>query len=84
MPAAEQRFDQACLRDVRVLVLVEQHRAEPLAVPLPDGGVLRRDPDGQLDLVAEVDHAELALELLDYGKRAYTRIKHGYRVVCQL
>ena len=69
MPAAEHRPHQLRLRDVRVLVLVEQHGAEPVAVLPADLGVLARDLHRELDLVAEVDHAEVALQPAEHPHR---------------
>ena len=62
MPVAEQRLHQLGLGDVRVLVLVEQHRVEAIAVVATHLGVGSGDLHRELDLVAEVDHAQLALE----------------------
>ena len=66
VPAAEDRAHQDRLRVVRVLVLVEQDGAEAPAVGLADLRVRRRDPDGVRDLIAEVDHAELRLDVAEH------------------
>ena len=63
MPVAEHAGDQLRLGDVGVLVFVEQHRTEPLPVL---GGHLRMLLDHlerQRDLIAEVDHPEVTLQL---------------------
>ena len=65
MTAAEDTRHQPGLRDVRVLVLVEEHRGEPVAILLRDLGMLLHDVERELDLIAEVDHAELALQLAE-------------------
>ena len=57
MTTAEDTRHQPRLRDVRVLILVEEHRGEPLAVLGRDLGMLLDDVERELDLVAEVDHA---------------------------
>ena len=63
MAAAEDAGHQARLRDVRVLILVEEHRGEAVAILLGDLGVPLHDVERELDLIAEVDHPELALQL---------------------
>ena len=64
-PLAEDLGDERGLGHVRVLVLVEQRRPVPVAI-LPRH---RREPlddlERQRDLVAEVDHAQLALQLAE-------------------
>ena len=57
------------LRVVRVLVLVEQDGAEPVAIRLADGRMSHRDADRVRDLVAEVDHAELRLDVAEHADR---------------
>ena len=65
---AEQRRHQLGLRDVRVLVLVEQHGLEARAMVGDHVGEPRHDLERAVDLVAEVDHAELGLQLaVDHG-----------------
>jgi len=63
VPVPEQGVHQICLGDVRVLVLVQEHGAEPGAMIGDDLRVPLRDLDRAIDLVPEVDHAQLALEL---------------------
>ena len=63
MTLTEQGVHQVRLRDVRVLVLVQEHGAEARAVIGDDLRVPLRDLDRAIDLVPEVDHAQLALEL---------------------
>jgi len=66
--AAEELREQPGLRDVRVLILVEQHDPVPLADALADSGVRARDLQGQRHLVGERDVALAplrGLELLD-------------------
>ncbi len=69
VPTAEEGLEEPCLGDVRVLVLVEQDRLEPLAVLAPHVGMLGGDAHRQLDLVAVVDHAELVLEVAEDVRR---------------
>src|SRR3972149_90907 len=68
--AAEHVLEQPGLRDVGVLVLVEEHGAESLPVGLPDLGMLAHDARREADLVPEVDHAELALQRVEELDRA--------------
>ena len=63
MPGPEERVHQVRLRDVRVLVLVEEHRRVPRALVHHDARVPLGDLDRAVDLVAEIDHPELALQL---------------------
>ena len=63
MSFAEHARDQLRLRDVGVLVLVEQHGAEPLPVLGGHLRVLLDHLERQRDLVAEVDRAQVALQL---------------------
>ena len=69
MPVAEDTRHQPRLRHVGVLVFVEEHRRETVAILTRDLGMLLDDVEGQLDLIAEVDHADLPLELPEDGAR---------------
>ncbi len=62
MAAGEQRGEQDPLGLAGVLVLVEQHRAEPAALDLADLGVRPGDPGRDRHLVAVVHRAAVALE----------------------
>ena len=70
VPVAEHEPHQLGLGDVRVLILVEEHRLEPGPVVGDDLGVALHHVDRPLDLVPEVDHAELALQLAVASGRA--------------
>ena len=59
----EERREQSRLHDARVLVLVEQHGAIPLAVGGDDLGMLLADGERERDLVGELDVAALLLRL---------------------
>jgi hypothetical protein len=63
MAPAEQGVHQVGLGDVRVLILVQKDRGEPGAMVQDDLRIALGDLDRPIDLVAEVDHPELALEL---------------------
>ena len=63
MTVAEDTCHEPSLRHVGVLVLIEQHRREALAILTGDLRVLLDDVECQLDLIAEVDHAQLPLQL---------------------
>ena len=63
MTSAEERVHEVSLSHVRVLVLVQEHGAEPRAVIGDDLRIPLRDLDRAVDLVAEVDHTQFALEL---------------------
>ena len=63
MTPAEERVHEVSLSHVRVLVLVQEHGAEPRAVIGDDLRIPLRDLDRAVDLVAEVDHTQFALEL---------------------
>ncbi len=58
---AEQRREQVGLHDRGVLILIEQHHAEPLAHLVGDGRMTLDDLECARDLVREVDHADAAL-----------------------
>jgi len=65
VPRGEDAFEQSCLGDVRVLVLVEQNGREAPPVLLADLGMVPDDAGGERDLVSEIDHAELPLQFLE-------------------
>ena len=62
MAGPEQGVHQIGLGDVRVLVLVEEHGRVARALIEHDPRVALGDLDRAVDLVAEVDHPELALQ----------------------
>ncbi len=62
VPAREQPRQHGGLGDGRVLVLVEEHHREPLALHHADVGLLHGEPGAQLDLVGVVHQPEVALE----------------------
>ena len=64
---AEHGGHQARLRHVGVLVLVEQHVHEAIAVLTRDFRVPLDDVERQLDLVAEVDHVQLPFQVAEHG-----------------
>ena len=69
MAVPEDTRHQPRLRHVGVLVFVEEDRGEAVAILTRDLGVLLDDVERELDLIAEVDHAELPLELSEDGAR---------------
>ena len=62
VPAREQPGQHGGLGDGGVLVLVEEHHREPLALHHADVGLLHGEPGAQLDLVGVVHQPEVALE----------------------
>ncbi len=62
VPVAEQPGQHDRLRDRGVLVLVEQHDPELLALGRPHLRLLRGEPRTELDLVGEVHEPEVRLE----------------------
>ena len=60
-------MDQRRLRDVRVLVLVQDHAGVSRAVLLGRLGEPLDDVEGERDLVSEVDHADVSLQLPEPG-----------------
>ena len=56
---ADQQLQQLLLREVGVLVLVDEHGAVALAEPAAGGGMLVQQPDRAQDHLAEVERAGL-------------------------
>ena len=79
MAVAEDRRQEPRLRDVGVLVLVQQDRAEPMPDLRHDLRVPLGDLERQLDLVPEVDHAQVALQLPEQadGPRELDPLRRG-------
>ena len=63
--APEQPGDEVGLRHVGVLILVQHDGQEPGPVFPPHLGMGLDHPQGKADLIAEVDHAEFSLALLE-------------------
>src|SRR5213076_2796406 len=63
---AEQALDEPPLRDVRVLVLVEDDGREARTEVLRHLRVFLRDAKRQRDLIREVDDSALTLQLLEH------------------
>ena len=62
---SEDPRDEGSLSNVRVLVLVQQDRVEPGSIIRGHLGEPIHHVEGERDLVPEVDHAELSLQILE-------------------